>query len=244
MRSSLASALLILAACAPSGPAPTEGTLTAQRMEARRTEGLDYYLYLPRGYEGRDDWPLVLFLHGGGESGSDLAKVTAHGPPALIERGRDFPFVLLAPQNPYPARMWDDTALGMLLDETLPALRVDPNRVVVTGLSRGGMATWRLGMQQPERFAGLVPIAGGGEPVYAFRLAGVPIWAFYGAKDEAVPLGDARRVADRLAEAGGDVRITVYEDASHVETWERAYADPALYEWIEKRRRREQRSEP
>ena len=236
--------LLLSSACASSGPPATEGALIPQRMEAQRAEGLDYYLYLPRGYETRDDWPLVLFLHGGGESGTDLEKVKAHGPPALIDQGRDFPFVLLAPQNPYPARMWDDAALGMLLDETLPTLRVDPDRVVVTGLSRGAMATWRLGMQQPERFAGLVPIAGGGEPVYALRLVGVPVWAFYGAGDEAVALDDARRVADRLAEAGGAVTITVYEDAGHAETWERAYADPALYDWIETRRRRAERGEP
>ena len=232
----------LLAACASVPPA--EGELIPRRMEARAVQALDYYLYLPPGYEARADWPLVLFLHGGGESGADLAKVRAHGPPALIAAGRDFPFVLLAPQNPHPDRMWDDAALATLLDETMPALRVDPDRVVVTGLSRGGMATWRLGMQRPDRFAGLVPVAGGGEPVYAFRLEDVPVWAFYGARDEAVPLGDARRVADRLAEAGGAVRITVYEEAGHEETWERAYADPALYDWIEARRRGARTEEP
>ena len=195
-------------------------------------EAFDYYLYLPEGYETRTDWPLVLFLHGGGESGSDLTRVLAHGPPKLIAEGRDFPFVMIAPQNPYPDRMWDDAALMALVDDVLPSLAVDPDRIVVTGLSRGGMATWRLGMQHPDRFAGLAPIAGGGLPVYASRLKDVPVWAFYGAKDQAVLLDDARRVADRLAAEGGDVKITVYPEAGHQEAWEAAYADPALYDWI------------
>ena len=235
MKGLRAAALLLLAACV--GAPLTEGELLPRRADASAAQALDYYLYLPPGYAGRDDWPLVLFLHGGGESGSDLAKVRTHGPPALIDQGRDFPFVLLAPQNPHPDRMWDDAALAALLDTVTSSLRVDPDRVVVTGLSRGGMATWRLGMQQPERFAGLAPIAGGGEPVYAFRLRGVPVRAYLGARDQVVRLDDARRVADRLAAEGGDVTLIVYEDADHQATWERAYADPALWDWIETRRR-------
>ena len=225
----------LLAGCA-TAPLP-EGDLVPQRMERRVTHALDYYLYLPEGYAAREDWPLVVFLHGGGESGSDLAKVKAHGPPALVAAGQDFPLVILAPQNPYPDRMWDDAAVMSLIEEALGRLRVDPDRVVVTGLSRGGMATWRIGMQHPDVFAGLAPIAGGGLPVYAFRLKGVPVWAFYGADDAVVALDDARRVADRLAAEGGDVRITVYEGAGHAEAWQRAYADPALWTWIEDRRK-------
>ena len=235
MRRHAALLALTLSACA--GAPVLEGELVPQRMERRVVHALDYYLYLPEGYAAREDWPLVVFLHGGGESGSDLAKVKAHGPPALIAAGHRFPFVLLAPQNPHPDRMWDDAAVMTLIDEAVPRLRVDPDRVVVTGLSRGGMATWRLGMQHPDRFAGLVPIAGGGLPVYAFRLRDVPVWAFYGAADEAVLIDDAKRVADRLAREGGDVRITVYDDAGHAETWQRAYADLALWAWIEERRR-------
>ena len=231
---------LLLAACAtaavPQGGLP-EGELVPQRFERQVVHALDYYLYLPDGYEARGDWPLVVFLHGGGESGSELSLVTKHGPPKMIEAGRDFGFVLLAPQNPHRDRMWDDEAVLSLIDAAVRDLDVDPDRVIVTGLSRGGMATWRLGMQHPGRFAGLVPIAGGALPVYAFRLKGVPVWAFYGADDEAVLLDDARRVADRLAAEGGDIEITVYPEAGHAETWERAYADPRLYEWIEARRR-------
>lgn len=216
-----------------------EGELVPQRMERQATHALDYYLYLPEGYETRADWPLVVFLHGGGEAGTDLTRVLRHGPPAMIAKGRDFPFVLLAPQSPYPDRMWDDEAVMTLIDEATASLAVDADRVVVTGLSRGGMATWRLGMQHPDRFAGLVPIAGGGLPVYAFRLKDVPVWAFYGAKDEAVALDDARRVADRLRREGGNIAITVYPDAGHAETWEAAYADTRLWAWIEERDRKD-----
>ena len=239
MKSLVVVAALGAAACTGVPAAtPATGELVARRADLTLARSLDYYLYLPDGYEARADWPLVVFLHGGGESGSDLAKVAAHGPPRLIAEGRDFPFVMIAPQNPHPDRMWDDEAVMALIGDALPTLRVDPDRVVVTGLSRGGMATWRLGMQHPDAFAGLVPIAGGGLPVYAFRLKDVPVWAFYGEADEVVSYDDARRVADRLAAAGGDVRVTAYPDVGHVETWQRAYADPALYDWITARRRR------
>ena len=230
-------ALLALAACASEPADLPTGQLVPQRMEAEVSQSLGYYLYLPDGYEDRDDWPLLVFLHGGGEAGSDLAKVKAHGPPALVEAGERLPLVLLAPQSPHEDRMWDDEAVMTLIDEVLPSLRVDPDRMVVTGLSRGGMATWRLGMQHPDRFAGLVPIAGGGLPVYAFRLRDVPVWAFYGERDEAVAYEDAVRVAERLKSEGGAVTVTTYPDAGHVETWQRAYADPALWAWIEARRR-------
>ena len=236
MRAIAALSALVLGACA-AAPLP-EGDLVPQRLERTVRHTLDYYLYLPEGYEDRDDWPLVVFLHGGGEAGDDLSLVAKHGPPAMVAAGRAFPFVLLAPQSPHRSRMWDDEAVLSLIDETLETRRVDPNKVVVTGLSRGGMATWRLGMQHPERFAGLVPIAGGGLPVYAFRLKDVPVWAFYGAKDEAVALDDARRVADRLAAEGGDVEITIYPEADHVGTWEAAYADPRLWAWIAERERK------
>ena len=105
---------------------------------------LKYLLYVPPGYEKGDDrWPLILFLHGAGETGEDLEKVKIHGPPKIVEAGRDLPFVVVSPQS--PQRGWNVLALNALLDEVLKTLRIDPDRVYLTGLSMGGRGTWDAG---------------------------------------------------------------------------------------------------
>ena len=67
---------------------------------------MQYLLYLPEAYAAETDqeFPLLLFLHGGGESGNDLDMVKTHGPPSMIDQGTSFPFLVLTPQNPYPRK--------------------------------------------------------------------------------------------------------------------------------------------
>ena len=205
---------------------------------------LDYLLYLPAGYDrARQKWPLVLFLHGAGESGTDLAKVKTHGPPKLVEAGREFPFILVSPQC--ATRGWNPDTLNALLDDLMRKYRVDKNRVYLTGLSMGGYGTWNLGLTCPEKFAAIVPICGGGELITillssgkkaaAFKSLGV--WAFHGAKDPVVPLEESQRMVDFLKKAGvSDVKLTVYPKAGH-DAWTETYNNPELYEWLLKHKR-------
>ena len=132
------------------------------------TEKLDYLLYLPRNYQStRLRWPLMLFLHGAGESGTNLAKVKIHGPPKLVETNQSFPFILVSPQS--PGRGWDPEALNALLDEMMSRYRVDKERVYLTGLSMGGYGTWTLAAAHPDKFAAIAPICGGGNPAEQTR---------------------------------------------------------------------------
>lgn len=96
---------------------------------------------MPKKYEEKDDqkFPLLLFLHGGGKSANDINKVKKHVPPAQTASGREFPFTVLAPQNPYKKRLRDDTAAILLLDEIVERYRLVRNRVYLLGLSRGGL---------------------------------------------------------------------------------------------------------
>ncbi|MBI3469587.1 MAG: prolyl oligopeptidase family serine peptidase, partial [Planctomycetes bacterium] len=143
---------------------------------------LNYLLYLPEGYgKGDKAWPLLLFLHGAGESGNDLKQVKRHGPPKLVETGNELSFIVVSPQS--PGRGWDVQALNALLDDVVAKHKVDQNRIYVTGLSMGGFGTWSLAAAYPERFAAIVPICGGGDPASAKRLKDLPIWVFHGAKD-------------------------------------------------------------
>jgi len=194
------------------------------------TVKLDYLLFLPKGYEGSTQrWPLMLFLHGSGESGSDLDKVKIHGPPKIVESKPDFPFILVSPQSP---RMgWNVETLNALLDDLLQRYRADPDRVYLTGLSMGGYGTWSLAAARPERFAAIVPICGGGNPADASKLAAIPAWVFHGAKDPTVPVQRSKDMVEAIKAAGGNPKLTIYPEAGH-DSWTETYSNPELYQWL------------
>jgi predicted peptidase len=197
---------------------------------------MDYLLYLPEGYDKDDKaWPLVLFLHGAGESGHDLNKVKIHGPPKLIEAGKNFPTIIVSPQSP---RMgWDVPTLNALLDEIVATHKVDKDRIYVTGLSMGGFGTWALAAAYPEKFAAIAPICGGGDPHDAVKLSRLPIWVFHGAKDNVVPPGRSESMVKALKEHGAkDVQFTLYPDAGH-DSWTKTYDNPEVWDWLLKQKR-------
>jgi predicted peptidase len=197
-----------------------------------------YLLYVPKAYSGdpAQRWPLLLFLHGSGERGADLAKVKVHGPPRQLDGRGDFPFVVVSPQCPDDQR-WQADALAALLDDVTKKLRIDRDRVYVTGLSMGGRGTWDLAMSYPERFAAIAPICGGALPDRACRLKGVPVRAFHGARDTVVPLAESEAVVKAVRDCGGTADLVVYPDAGH-DSWTATYADPSLWEWLLSHRRR------
>ncbi len=196
---------------------------------------LEYLIYLPKEYSESDAWPLVLFLHGVGERGSDLEKVKRHGPPRLIAEGKQFPFLVVSPQCP-EGRGWKPAELLAILDEIFAKYKVDRDRVYVTGLSMGGFGAWALAAFAPDRFAALVPICGGGDSRTAAKIAHIPTWVFHGAKDHVVPLASSERMVKALQEQGAKVKFTVYPEAEH-DSWTETYATPELYEWLLQQRR-------
>ena len=200
-----------------------------------------YFLYLPPQYneDPNRKWPLMLFLHGAGERGSDLELVARHGPPKLVRQGHSFPFLIVAPQCP-KGRIWDNNTLLALLDHILHTYRVDPKRVYLTGLSMGGFGTWSLGLAHPERFAAIVPICGGGNPISIFLAGGrwaeelrrLPVWAFHGAKDPIVPVQQSKQMVQALRRLGNThVRLTIYPEAGH-DAWTQTSDNPPLYKWL------------
>jgi len=197
---------------------------------------LRYLLYRP---QGDGPTPLVLFLHGAGERGSDLERVKAHGLPKVLKTRDPFPepALVVAPQCPVGS-WWtlELGALSTLLDTLLETHPVDRTRVYLTGLSMGGYGAWRLALQTPERFAALAPVCGGGIPPLAHKLKGLPIWAFHGAEDTVVPLSESERIVAAVNRAGGNAKLTVYEGVQH-DSWTPAYNTPELYTWMFAQRR-------
>ena len=218
---------------------PKPGQQQAEKLKKQivREVTLDYLLFLPQDYGKEPDkkWPLMLFLHGAGERGSDVNKVKIHGPPKIVETRKDFPFIVASPQCP-ENKWWEPQEVIALLDEVQAKYKVDPDRVYLTGLSMGGYGTWETATQYPERFAAIVPICGGGRPYTARRLKDLPTWVFHGEKDDVVPIKRSEEMVDALKRAGGDVKFTRYPDARH-DSWTATYNNQELYDWLLKHKR-------
>jgi predicted peptidase len=196
---------------------------------------MKYLLYLPKGYEQKPAWPLVLFLHGAGERGDNLDLVKKHGLPKLIAAGKEFPFIVISPQCPAD-QSWETFELTALLDEIVEKYKVDQDRIYATGLSMGGFGTWALAARTPNRFAAILPICGGGNPDRAKRIAHIPTWVFHGGKDPVVPLAASQKMVEALKKNGGNVKFTVYPAAGH-DAWTETYANPQIYEWLLRQKR-------
>jgi predicted peptidase len=204
----------------------------AQQTSNKSGTGLEYLLYLPAGYgtETGKKWPLMLFLHGSGERGTILDSVKKHGPPKVVETGKELPFIIVSPQCP-PGQRWQASSLDALLQEVINQHRVDASRLYLTGLSMGGFGTWDYATTYPQRFAAIAPICGGGNPKKAEAIRHLPVWVFHGAKDAAVPLKQSEQMVNALKKAGNQVKFTVYPEAEH-DSWTETYNNPLLYEWL------------
>lgn len=229
--------LLPLAVQELNAQTPFPGTQVAQTYrDPERPEGqLSYLLYLPPSYGTVDKkWPVLVFLHGSGERGTNLELVQKHGPPKLTGR-EALPFIVVSPQCPRETR-WSDPAVFRLLqgmlDDVLRKFSADAERVYLTGLSMGGQGTWYWAAQEPYRFAAIIPICGRAEPSWGERLAHLPTWVFHGAKDPAVNISESEKIVAAIRAAGGDPRFTVYPEAKH-DSWTETYANPEIYAWLQ-----------
>lgn len=212
-----------------------------------RVDGIEtiYRLYEPDGVDGA--LPVILFLHGAGESGSDgLLQTTVGLGPAIVKAPERFPALVVFPQasRGYGWRAFNLDAAFAALDDVMASLDVDRERVSVTGISMGGYGTWLAAVQQPERFSAAVPVCGGldrGAAMLTYeeaarRLASMPQWVFHGDRDDIIPAEESRTMVSALRAAGADVRYTEYAGVRH-NSWDRAYAEPELAPWLLRQKR-------
>ncbi|MCX6234091.1 MAG: prolyl oligopeptidase family serine peptidase [Bacteroidetes bacterium] len=190
-----------------------------------------YLLYLPVDYEkSNQSWPLMLFLHGAGERGTNLDLVKKHGPPMLVENGQQFPFIILSPQCAED-HIWSSRSLIKLIRYAMKTYHVNKGRIYVTGISMGGHGTWELACKHPDYFAAIAPVCGYGNPSKTVHLKKVPVWVFHGARDDVVPVIKSEVMVNALKKEGGQVRFTIYPDAGH-DAWTDTYNNPELYKWL------------
>lgn len=210
--------------------------IKAQQTEHEYIVKTNYLLYLPQGYD--DDttklWPLMVHLHGVGETGHDFNKHKGHGIPRLIEDGKQFPFIILSPQA--PTRGWRAEFVMPILKEVQKKLRIDEDRIYLEGLSMGGFGTWSIGQSFPLKFAALIPICGGGETYRAWTLENMPIWCFHGAKDGDVDISYSQNMVDSVRVYNKNIKYTVYPEGGH-DAWSETYANDEVFEWMLQQRR-------
>jgi predicted peptidase len=219
----------------PGKQVPMTTVVEIKSDDSVRGAVLRYLLYLPADYDANAaaKWPLLLFLHGGGERGDDIEKVKIHGPPKLVAQGKQFPFVLVSPQCPTgaPRPGWNADELAALIDKLAGTYRIDRQRLYVTGLSMGGSGTWSLVSAYPDKFAAAMPLCGRGDLDAVAKLAKTPTWVLVGAKDRAQTVQNCQEMASALAEAGCEGRFTLYFHLPH-DCWTVTYNNPEVYEWL------------
>jgi len=199
-----------------------------------------YVVFVPKDYDGKKEYPVILFLHGAGETKQPDAKKDGKKPvevgigPAIKKREKTFPFIVVIPRA--EGFGWGATtanakrALAML-DEVMKEYKVDPKRQYLTGLSMGGMGTWSVAMAHPDRFAAIVPICGRGDTKMASKIKDLPCWCFHGDADTAVKVEGSRDMIDALKKAGGEPKYTEYPGVGH-NSWDKAYGTDELYTWL------------
>jgi len=217
-------------------------------------ESIPYRLLVPPDCDPRRRYPLILFLHGAGERGSDNEAQLEHAEVLRLVMDEANPCLLVAPQcrrqRKWVEVPWDFRRPHTTPDQPSPAMRltmelldaleeefpIDPDRRYATGISMGGFGTFDLLVRRPRRFAAAVPICGGADEARAGQIAHVPLWAFHGAKDRTVPVVRSRAAIDALRTAGGNPRYTEYDRLGH-DCWSRAYREPELRDWLFAQRR-------
>jgi predicted peptidase len=213
---------------------------TARTTAASISTDINYLLYTPEYYEmSEDNFPLVVWLHGGDQGGSDVSKVRESGLPSMIEQGKQFPFLIFSPQNPSDELLYPIERIKSALDEIVSSEKVDPSRIYLMGYSRGGFGAWAMAEQFPETFAAVVPIAGGGTRHYLNRTnENAAFWAFHGTNDEVIPLSDTVIMVQRLQQLNRNVHLSVLEGVNHEGVEAAALGNSELWEWLAKQQLR------
>ncbi|MDR3711500.1 MAG: prolyl oligopeptidase family serine peptidase [Puia sp.] len=231
----------------------------AKREFVRDGNTLLYRVLFPLNYDARRKYPLVMFLHGSGERGSDNEAQLLHGGSLFLQDSlrSNYPAIVIFPQCPkdsswafvehhydsaakkmsfgFPFRSEPTVPAGLvkaLMDSLIRAKAVDKKRVYIGGLSMGGFGTFNMLERYPHFFAAAIPICGGGDTLMANRFSRIPgIWIFHGDKDPAVNVENSRAYFRALQRLHARVKYTEYPGVGH-NSWDNAFAEKDLLHWL------------
>jgi len=236
----------------PAKPEPSQDTGFLNRRIVLNGTTYRFQVYLPEEWR-RDDgkkWPIILFLHGRGERGSEGMWQTQIGIAEAVRNHPDrWPFVIVMPQCPQTAHWTDPDMLELAmasLEQESAEFHGDPSRTYLSALSLGGYGAWELARLHPHRWAAIAIAASGVfwsyEPErwqqafilpaeYARAVGRTPVWLFHGSLDNVVLPRQSELMFDAFKASGGDIRLWIYQGLKH-DCWTRAYDEPELPRWL------------
>ncbi len=220
---------------------------------------LRYRILYPINYDPGKKYPVILFLHGSGERGSDNEAQLTHGSKLFANEANrtKYPAFVIFPQCPRAdgwGRVRRDATkkdslngfvfdsgqpigrslemVGQLLDSFKNSGKVNAKKIYVGGLSMGGMGTFEILWRKPGYFAAAFPICGGGDPSKVKQYGKkFPIWVFHGDKDGSVPVACSRLMVGVLKSGKAKVKYSEYPGVGH-DSWNNAFAEPELLNWL------------
>ena len=232
----------LFATCVASSAFATDLSNSVTGSVSDGSSSIPYRLFEPQGLAAGQKAPLVLFLHGMNDSGTDnVAQTNWMGGLVNATKGGQYASYVLAPQ--IDTKSWFQSfsstpteAMKLTIDalkKVINTENIDTSRVYVTGLSMGGMGTWDILAREPQLFAAAVPMSGGADLKTVSKIKDIPIWAFHGGADSVVPVTEMRATIQALKDAGGSPKYTEVAGADHA-IWGPIYADAGntLYPWL------------
>jgi predicted peptidase len=191
---------------------------------------VNYIIKLPENQ--KEKFPLLVFLHGSGERGSDLALVKKHSP-FTYQSLMKTDVAILAPQCPENT-WWNTNEIYELIQAICKQYNIDKSRIYLTGLSMGGWGTWKLATEHPELFAAVAPVCGVTD-TNIFRnievLKNTPVHIFHGALDDIVSPNTSIDIYQKLKKVNPNCSLTIFPNDNH-NSWDSTYSDPKFYEWL------------
>lgn len=189
-----------------------------------------YLLHKPNDFKEKK--PLIVFLHGSGEKGTDTEKLKIHGPLKYIKNNTLDAYILVpqCPENAY----WETESLHQLIQKIIKENNINPNQVHLTGLSMGAWGAWNLAIAHPETFASLVPIAGFVDRVPMIencKLQNIPIKIYHGLMDDVVNVEYSIAIYKRIKQCNDRIELIIFDNANH-DSWSRVYDNYEIYTWM------------
>ena len=211
---------------------------------------LPYRLLKPKNYDPQQKYPLIFFMHGAGERGTDNVNQTKHGGKLFSDDANrtKFPSFVVAPQVPN-GKLWVNVPWGddshvqpetpsdvlrvslELIASLQKEFSIDPKRLYAMGISMGGFGVWDVVTRHPDMFAAAAPICGGADENNASLIAKLPVWTFHGDKDGVVKTKRSRNMIEALKKVGSNAKYSEYPGVGH-DSWNKAFAEPELLTWL------------
>lgn len=220
------------------------------------SDTLKYRILYPKNFDSGKKYPVILFLHGRGESGNDNEKQLTHGGKLFLDDNfrKSNEVITIFPQcaeNSYWANVEIEAvntkrfftfvkggqptkAMKLLIQFTDQFFKnnfVDPTRIYVGGLSMGGMGTFEILRRKPKTFAAAFAICGGDNVQNVKKYKNIPLWIFHGGLDDVVSPQFSYGIYRELKKLGNEPKFTVYLKANH-NSWDSTFAEPNLLPWL------------